>query len=99
MIHYTSINTDITEEQLIEEAKQYWAQYVPNGISGSVILFGDVFVKPTDIVGLVDVRQPEKDGYYFVESVNTTFGLGGYRRELKLPFKIASFDQQIKYLE
>ena len=99
VIHYTSINTNITEEQLIEEAKQYWAQYVPNGISGSVTLFGDVFVKPTDIVGLVDVRQPEKDGYYFVESVNTTFGLGGYRRELKLPFKIASFDQQIKYLE
>lgn len=47
---------------MIEEAKQYWANYNPNGISGSLVIFGDLFIKPTDIVGLVDVRQPERMG-------------------------------------
>lgn len=99
VIHYLSTKIDITEEELIEEAKQYWANYNPNGISGSLVIFGDLFVKPTDIVGLVDVRQPEKNGYYYVESVNTTFGINGYRRELKIPFKIASFSKPVQIIK
>lgn len=99
VIHYLSTKIGITEEELIEEAKQYWANYNPNGISGSLVIFGDLFVKPTDIVGLVDVRQPEKNGYYYVESVNTTFGINGYRRELKIPFKIASFSKPVQIIK
>lgn len=99
VIHYLSTKIGITEEELIEEAKQYWANYNPNGISGSLVIFGDLFIKPTDIVGLVDVRQPEKNGYYYVESVNTTFGVSGYRRELKIPFKIASFAKPVQIIK
>lgn len=99
IIHYLSTKIGITEEELIEEAKQYWANYNPNGISGSLVIFGDLFIKPTDIVGLVDVRQPEKNGYYYVESVNTTFGINGYRRELKIPFKIASFSKPVQIIK
>lgn len=99
VIHYLSTKIGITEEELIEEAKQYWANYNPNGISGSLVIFGDLFIKPTDIVGLVDVRQPEKNGYYYVESVNTTFGINGYRRELKIPFKIASFAKPVQIIK
>ena len=99
VIHYLSTKIGITEEELIEEAKQYWANYNPNGISGSLVIFGDLFIKPTDIVGLVDVRQPEKNGYYYVESVNTTFGIYGYRRELKIPFKIASFSKPVQIIK
>lgn len=95
---YISITKNLTKEKLIEEAKQYWAEYNPNGISGSIVIFGDLFVKPTDIIGLVDIRQPEKNGYYYVESVNTTFGVNGYRRELKIPFKIASFAKPIQII-
>ena len=98
VIPYFSTTKDLTEEKLMEEAKQYWAAYVPNGISGSISIFGDVFVKPTDIVGLIDIRQPHKNGYYFVESVNTTFGMNGYRRELKMPFKIANFSDNIEII-
>lgn len=98
VVTYQSTTPNVTKEQLIEEAKQYWASYVPNGISGSIEIFGDLFVKPTDIVGLIDLRQPEKDGYYYVESVNTTFGMHGYRRELQLPFKIASFSEPVKII-
>lgn len=98
VVKYYSPTPNVTKEQLIEEAKQYWANYNPNGISGSIEIFGDLFVNPTDIVGLVDIRQPEKNGYYFVESVNTTFGVSGYRRELKLPHKIASFSKPVQII-
>ena len=98
VIQYFSTKVGITEEELIEEAKQYWASYNPNGISGSIVIFGDLLIRPTDIVGLVDVRQPEKNGYYYVESVNTTFGMEGYRRELHIPFKIATFSKPIQIL-
>lgn len=83
----------MTKQRLIEEAKQYWHNYVPNGISGSIEIFGDVMVQPTDIVGFIDMRQPEKNGYYYVESVSTTFGMNGYRRELKVPFKMAAINK------
>lgn len=99
VVKYYSPTPNVTREQLIEEAKQYWANYNPNGISGSIEIFGDLFVNPTDIVGLVDVRQPEKNGYYFVESVNTKFGVSGYRRELKLPHKIASFSKPVQIIK
>lgn len=99
VIHYFSTKVGVTRDELIAEAKQYWASYNPNGISGSIIIFGDLLVKPTDIVGLVDMRQPEKNGYYYVESVNTTFGLDGYRRELKMPYKIASFKGQVEFID
>ena len=92
---YISTTENITKDKLIEEAKQYWAQYSPNGISGSIEIFGDLLVSPTDIIGLVDIRQPEKNGYYYVEEVNTTFGMNGYRRELRLPHKIATFSKLI----
>lgn len=98
VIHYLSTKVGITEEELIEEAKQYWANYNPNGISGSIVIFGDLFIKPTEIVGLIDVRQPEKNGYYYVEAVNTTFGINGYRRELSIPFKIATFSKTVQII-
>lgn len=91
VVPYYSTAKKITEQGLIEEAKRYWSQYTPNGIDGSLEIFGDVFVSPTDTIALIDKRQPQKNGYYYVESVNTTFGLNGFRRELKIPYKIASF--------
>lgn len=90
--------TATNEAELEAEAKQFWNTYTPNGISGTLEIFGDVFVKPTDIVGLIDIRQPEKNGYYYVESVTTRFGNNGYRRELKLPYLIARFSNPVTIL-
>ena len=88
---YISQTYPCTEVTLLEEAKQYWNKYVPNGISGTISIFGDRAVNPSDIIGLIDPRQPQKNGYYLVESVNITFGTSGYRKELKIPYKIANF--------
>lgn len=91
VIPYISQTIPVTKEKLLQEAKLYWTKYVPNGINGTLTIFGDLKIKPADIIGLIDPRQPQKNGYYLVESVSTTFGLGGYRKELKLPFKVAKF--------
>ena len=96
---YISTTIPITKDILIQEAAQYWLNFNPNGISGSLVIFGDVVVKPTDIIGLIDPLHPQKNGYYYVESVNTTFGVQGYRRELTIPFKIASFQNQVKIIQ
>lgn len=98
VLTYQSRKINITEDELIEEAKQYWAQCTKNGLSGSIKIFGDVVVRPTEIIGLIDPRAPERDGYYFVESVNTYFGINGYRRQLTLPYKLASFPNPVKII-
>lgn len=91
VIPYISQTYPCTKEKLLQEAKQYWGKYVPNGISGTLTIFGDLAVKPSDIIGLIDPRQPQKNGYYLVEAVNITFGTNGYRKELKIPYKVANF--------
>lgn len=91
VIPYISQTYPCTKDKLLQEAKQYWGKYVPNGISGTLTIFGDLEIKPSDIIGLIDPRQPQKNGYYLVESVNITFGTNGYRKELKIPYKVAKF--------
>lgn len=98
VVPYISTKTNITENELIEEAKRYWENYNTTGISGSIKIFGDLMIRPSDIVGLIDPRNPEKDGYYFVESVSTSFGVNGYRRELKLPYKMANYGKPVKII-
>lgn len=98
VVPYISTKIGVTRNELIEEAKQYWNSYVPNGIDGSISIFGDLDVQPAQIVGLVDQRQPEKNGYYLVESVDIEFGEGGYRKKIKLPYKLASFGGQVKVI-
>lgn len=97
VITYVSPTVNCTEEQLKEEAKAYWNKYVPNGISGTLAIFGDLIVKPADIVGLIDPRHPQKNGYYIVESVSTKFGTDGYRKELKMPYKVGNFEKYPVY--
>lgn len=91
VVPYISTKLGITRDELVKEAISYWRSYVPNGIEGSITIFGELDVQPGQIVGLVDQRQPEKNGYYLVESVNIDFGQSGYRKKLKLPYKLASF--------
>ncbi len=98
VVPYIKFAEKCTRDQLIKEAKEYWGRYVPNGISGTLTVFGDLQIKPSDIVGLIDPRQPQKNGYYLVESVNITFGANGYRKELKIPYKVANFKDYPTYI-
>ena len=96
VVPYISTKVGVTRSELITEAKNFWKAYTPNGIDGSITLFGDLSIQPGQVIGLVDQRQPEKNGYYLVESVDIDFGMNGYRKKLKLPYKVSSFGGPVK---
>lgn len=98
IVPYISAKKNITREQLLEEAKNYWKSYSQNGISGSLTLFGDVDINISDVIGLIDPSRPEVNGYYFVESLDIDFGINGYRKKIKIPNKIMNFSQKIKII-
>lgn len=85
-------------EELKAALKTYYTKYNKNGVSGSITLFGDRVFSAGQIIGLVDPRHPEKNGYFMIESVITTFNNNGYRRELKLPYKVEVLRPSIKYI-
>ena len=84
------------EEELKKRAIAYYKKYNSNGLSGSLTLFGDRTIRPTDCIALIDPRHPERNGFYFVESVNIKFGTGGYRVEIKIPYKYGKFSKPVK---
>ena len=97
-VTYISPTNPVTKEKLLNEGKAYYDKFNPNGVSGKLTIFGDRYIKPTDTVGLLDPRHPERNGFYFVSEVNTKFSVsGGFRRELSLPYRLAKFpaDQPI----
>ena len=97
-VSYISPTNPITKDKLISEGKAYYEKFNPNGVSGKLTIFGDRYIKPTDTVGLLDMRHPERNGFYFVSEVNTKFSVsGGFRRELSMPYRLAKFpkDQPI----
>ena len=51
-------------------------------------VFGDFGLSPAVQVELIDYRNPSKNGVYLVEEVTTTFGVGGYRQQLGIPYRI-----------
>ena len=91
VVPYISKKIGVTREELIKEANDYRKKYTPNGISGTITLFGDVEIHPSEVVGLLDYRNPQKNGYYLVESVDIDFGVGGYRKKIKVPYKIMNY--------
>jgi hypothetical protein len=90
VIPYMSKKIGGSNDELLEEAIKHFESYNMNGIDGSLTLFGDLKLKSGIKVELVDKRFPDKNGYYLVEEVTTTFSTDGFRQTIKLPYKIAS---------
>lgn len=89
IIPYMSKKLKISHDELLDEAIKYFESYNMNGIEGTLTLFGDLAIKSGMKVELVDKLYPQKNGYYLVDEVHTTFGVGGYRQKIKLPYCIA----------
>lgn len=89
VIPYMSSKIGISKDDLIKEAEAYFEGYNMNGVEGSITVFGDFHFESGEKVELLDVRQPEKNGWYLIEEVTTKFGITGYRQTLKLPYCIA----------
>ena len=88
IVPYMSPHVGINSDRLVEETTEYFRNYNLNGITGNVTVFGDFGLSPAVQVELIDYRNPSKNGVYLVEEVTTTFGVGGYRQQLGIPYKI-----------
>ena len=88
IVPYMSPHVVINSDRLVEETTEYFRNYNLNGITGNVTVFGDFGLSPAVQVELIDYRNPSKNGVYLVEEVTTTFGVGGYRQQLSIPYKI-----------
>lgn len=88
-IAFISKTIPITVEKLAEEAIKYLEGYNLTGIEGSLTLFGDLHLKTAQQVELIDARYPGKNGIYLVEEVTTTFGTGGFRQRITMPYCIS----------
>lgn len=55
-----------------------------DGWRGSITVFGEPHVKHGDIVELIHNGDQDKSGKYWVDKVKYSFGLEGYRQEIKL---------------
>lgn len=86
VVEYMSRKIGLTHDQLLKEAIAFYEAYNMNGVEGSLVLFGDLKLRTTDIVELKDLRFPMKNGKYLVEEVRTTFGTRGFRQSITLPY-------------
>lgn len=96
VIPYMSRKINISHDDLLEEAIKYLETYNPNGIDGSLTLFGDLCLHPATKIKLVDDIHSGKNGYYLVDEVTTEFGTGGFRQIIKLPYCISRLNEQSK---
>lgn len=55
-----------------------------SGFQGGFVTFGEPFIRHGDTIKLVNKKLPERDGFYLVDEVNTTFGFGGFRQDVIL---------------
>jgi len=76
--------------ELRKRAKSELSRYKYEGFRGSMTAFGQPFVAHTQVVELRDVKYPERNGRYLVDSVKTSFSAsGGYRREIEVGPKVS----------
>lgn len=93
IISYHSTKKNITSDELVKEAIQYFKNYNLNGVEGDIEVFGDFGIRTGSQVELDDPRNSAKNGVYLVEKVTTKFGADtGYKQTLELPYKIQSVE-------
>jgi len=87
-MHFYNI-TSVAELQRQAEEKLKVLKY--DGFRGSLTTFGLPYVEPGNVARIIDRRFDNiRTGSYFVDSVETTFGVNGFRREVEIGRRAAS---------
>lgn len=86
----------MSEAELRRQAENKLLDLTYIGYRGTVTIFGEPKLKHGDIVTIVDRRYPEREGDYFVKSVNTSFGIEGFRQKVTLDIKITDLTDESK---
>lgn len=76
----------LSDLKLLADAEIERLRY--DGYRGSLTIFGEPFFQHGDILNLKDESYPERDGRYFVKSVETSFGQSGFRQTLELDARL-----------
>jgi hypothetical protein len=81
----------------VDEVKNYISRQLNRltyeGWRGSFVTFGLPKVNHGDIVQLIDDVIPERNGRYMVKSVETSFGVNGFRQTIGLDIKVDDYSQ------
>lgn len=80
---------ELDKKDLEEAVKMEFEKLKFDGYKGSFTTFGVPYVRPGDTAILSDPDYPERAGAYQVETVKTTFGMNGFRREVSPERKIS----------
>lgn len=75
---------NLSEAEMLAEAKKIYNESKCPGLDGDVTLFGEPRVIHGMRMKLKSVIYPEKDGMYYIDSVTKTFTEQGYRQQCKL---------------
>lgn len=84
-LYFRGISNEKELEKLATEEMQ---KYKYDGYDGKITSFGIPFAQIGDLAYIIDENYPQREGTYYIESVKTTFGQSGFRRELELGIKL-----------
>ncbi len=79
-------NLPKAELQKIAEKEKERLMY--DGYRGDLTLFGEPFTATGDILELRNKEESDKTGSYWIDGVNYSFGVSGYRQQIKLGARI-----------
>ena len=85
-LHYYGI---ADEKDLKDKALADQKRLQVSGYKGSITALGKPIVVHGNVVTLKDNEYPEREGNYRVESVETTFGVAGFRQVIELGTQIS----------
>lgn len=74
----------LNQTELKRTAENDIPKFKFTGFRGGFSTFGNRAIKHGDIINLTSLKFPEQNGSYFVDSVQTTFGQGGFRQNVEL---------------
>lgn len=86
-LHFYNISST---DQLKKLAQAEYDKLIFDGYRGTFTTFGWPVVKHGDVADVNDAVYPERSGKYFIDTVRTTFGVDGFRREIELGTKAAA---------
>ncbi len=80
---------DLDKAELTAIVNRELPKFKFTGYFGSFDTFGEPVIKHGDQINLVHKKFPEKNGVYLVSTVNTTFGMSGYKQSVSLDIKVS----------
>ena len=79
---------DFSEKELKEKANAVLSKAVFDGYTGSITGLGTPTTRAGDCLKIIDKQNPEREGTYMIETVETTYDESGFSRKNTLSYKI-----------